>query len=69
MRTALVGVLAALVIGGGGLAGVMYGDFVAPGGSGGQVTRRLQTGTVTAVSADGHAPPSWSRRPPRPAEP
>lgn len=34
-----------------GLAGVMYGDFVASDGSGGTVTRRLQSGTVTAVSA------------------
>jgi hypothetical protein len=34
-----------------GLAGVMYGDFVASDGNGGHVTRRMQTGTVTAVSA------------------
>ncbi|GAA3236194.1 hypothetical protein GCM10010532_074450 [Dactylosporangium siamense] len=46
-----------------GLAGVLYGDFVASDGNGGTVTRRMQTGTVTAVSAssitaksaDGHA--------------
>ncbi len=46
-----------------GLSGLMYGDFVASDGNGGYVTRRLQTGTVTAVSAtsitaksaDGHA--------------
>ncbi|MFF5233836.1 hypothetical protein [Dactylosporangium sp. NPDC000521] len=46
-----------------GLSGVMYGDFVASDGAGGYVTRRMQTGTVTAVSAgsitaksaDGHA--------------
>lgn len=46
-----------------GLSGVMYGDFVASDGNGGYVTRRMQTGTVTAVSAtsitaksaDGHA--------------
>lgn len=46
-----------------GLSGLMYGDFVASDGNGGYVTRRMQTGTVTAVSAtsitaksaDGHA--------------
>ena len=48
LRTALVGVVAVLVIGGGGLAGGMHGDFVASDGNGGQVTRRPQTGTVTA---------------------
>ncbi|MEV4134309.1 hypothetical protein AB0J72_19320 [Dactylosporangium sp. NPDC049742] len=49
--------------GAGGLAGVMYGDFVAADSNGGYITRRMQTGTVTAVSAtsitaksaDGHA--------------
>lgn len=45
-----------------GLSGLMYGDFVASDSNGGYLTRRLQTGTVTAVSstsitaksADGH---------------
>jgi hypothetical protein len=46
-----------------GLAGALHGDFVASDGNGGYVTKRLQSGTVTAVSdtsitaksADGHS--------------
>jgi len=35
---------------GGGLSGALHGDFVASDGNGGYVTKRLQSGTVTAVS-------------------
>jgi hypothetical protein len=35
----------------GGLAGALHGDFVVSNGSNGTTTERLQTGTVTAVSA------------------
>jgi hypothetical protein len=46
-----------------GLSGALYGDFVASDGNNGYVTKRLQAGTVTAVSstsitaksADGHS--------------
>jgi hypothetical protein len=46
-----------------GVAGALHGDFVVKGRDGQYVTQRLQTGTVTAVSAtsitakseDGHA--------------
>jgi hypothetical protein len=46
-----------------GLSGALYGDFTASDGNGGYTTKRLQSGTVTAVSttsitaksADGHA--------------
>ncbi|MFG2044105.1 hypothetical protein [Dactylosporangium sp. NPDC048998] len=49
--------------GAGGLGGMLHGDFVVKNGNGQYVTERLQTGTVTAVSAtsitakseDGHA--------------
>ncbi len=34
-----------------GLNGALHGDFVASDGNGGYVTKRLQSGTVTAVSA------------------
>jgi hypothetical protein len=34
-----------------GLGGALHGDFVASDGNGGYVTKRLQSGTVTAVSA------------------
>ncbi|WP_432832155.1 hypothetical protein [Dactylosporangium sp. CA-092794] len=34
-----------------GVAGALYGDFTASDGNGGYVTKRLQTGTVTDVSA------------------
>jgi hypothetical protein len=37
--------------GAGGLSGALYGDFTASDGNGGYTTKRLQTGTVTAVSA------------------
>jgi hypothetical protein len=45
-----------------GLSGALYGDFTASDGNGGYTTKRLQTGTVTAISttsitaksADGH---------------
>ncbi|GAA3294259.1 hypothetical protein Dvina_50435 [Dactylosporangium vinaceum] len=48
---------------GAGLSGALYGDFTASDGNGGYATKRLQTGTVTAISAtsitaksaDGHA--------------
>jgi hypothetical protein len=36
---------------GGGLADALHGDFVVSNGSNGYTTERLQTGTVTAVSA------------------
>jgi hypothetical protein len=35
----------------GGLDGALHGDFVVSDGTGGYVTRRLQSGTVTAVSS------------------
>jgi hypothetical protein len=34
-----------------GLSGALHGDFVASDGNGGYVTKRLQSGTVTAVSS------------------
>jgi len=37
--------------GAGGLSDALYGDFVASDGNGGYTTKRLQSGTVTAVSA------------------
>lgn len=37
--------------GAGGLANALHGDFTASNGNGGYLTERLQTGTVTAVSA------------------
>jgi hypothetical protein len=36
---------------GDGLSGALHGDFVASDGNGGYVTKRLQSGTVTAVSS------------------
>jgi hypothetical protein len=49
-------------MGGNALSGAMYGDFTTSDGNGGYVTKRLQSGTVTAISttsitaksADGH---------------
>ena len=37
--------------GGGALAGALHGDFVVSNGSGGYTTERLQTGSVSSVSA------------------